>query len=760
MKELLSKRPVRFAIIAVASILIFFYVLLPPTAIWYIQKHSEEWTGRRISLDKISINILTGALSVEKLAVLEKDKATPFFSVEKVYVNPYFLKLIFGSYEIEEFAVDKPYIQVVQNGTQFNFDDLMDRFVSDDSTQAPTEKSEPASYLVENVSITDGVIRYEDAGLSSEIKLISISASCPKISSAEPKSRYNFNFLFDQGGTTRGMFDLDLGSFDYKLDYRLDSLNLGIFLPYVKEYVKVGGFSGLFESHQKIYGNFNTPGAVATTGDLAVRQFSMADSLKNSLLSAEIFQVVVDSINVGKDLYNFNYVSVLKPYVKFELHEQGNNFSELLREEPATSNTLSSDTLSRSAAYGNIFGLMAAYVQELSQQYAIGNYKADSVVLRKGTLIFNDYTLQSKFNYKLEDLMVKADGFSSSDRAIKVVASSILNTSGRLKGEIALDPNGFRNMDIVYSITGLKVSDFNPYSNYYVAHPFLDGVCYYTSQTSVKNQYLKSTHKLEIRTIKVGKKEKNSTAYNLPLRLAVALLRDKNGNVNLELPIEGDLSDPKYKIGKIVWQVFKNLIGKAVASPGKLLASKSGTDEKLLSGFDWLPLQTALAPEQMNSLDALAKALESTPELNLELVEVYNTPREMDELGLKEGKKKFLFFHKKISSDETPTTEEEKIADQVHPKDSLYNVYLNEQLNSQGQLISVVDKSKKVVGEERLARKLRSIYEQRAQAVLQYMLEVKKLPVARFRVVPPKEKTEVPYEALSRMASNYYVDEQ
>jgi hypothetical protein len=69
-------------------------------------------------------------------------------------------------------------------------------------------------------------------------------------------------------------------------------------------------------------------------------------------------------------------------------------------------------------AYGNIFALMAAYIQDLSETYAISNYKADSIVLRQGEFVFNDYTLHSKFNYILEDLIVNAESVSSASKNI------------------------------------------------------------------------------------------------------------------------------------------------------------------------------------------------------------------------------------------------------------------------------------------------------------------------------------------------------
>jgi hypothetical protein len=292
-----------------------------------------------------------------------------------------------------------------------------------------------------------------------------------------------------------------------------------------------------------------------------------------------------------------------------------------------------------------------------------------------------------------------------------------------------------------------------------VAHPFTNGTIFYTSTSSVKNRYLKSSHKLEVRDIEVGKKEKNATAYNLPIRFVVALLRDKNGDVNLELPIEGNLDDPKYKIGKVIWQVLKNLISKAAAAPGKLLAKKSGVDEKLVEGIDWQPLQTELDENQKKSLDAMVGSLGATPEMKLELVKVYNFHKELDELALRESKKKFLFFHRRIASEEDESEESGKALEELHPQDSLFMAYVEEHSQTQNSLLSIFDKTKRLVGSERLQTKMNRIFEQRLEAVQNYLFKEKQTDPNRFRIVQPTESKEVAYESLSRMTSNFYVED-
>ncbi len=755
---MLNKPWKKAVLIGAVSIILISYIILPLVAQWYIERNSEALTGRQIRMHDLDFNILTGSITVEKLVVLEKDKKSSFFQAEEIYVNVALYQLLIGRITLTEVSVQQPQVAVTQLGVKFNFDDLMARFMTEDSTQAPPPPTDPVKYRIENLSLTGATLSFVNQDVNSEIKIIEFNGSCPLIGWDDPREIYDFSFLFDKGGKAKGRFELDVSTLNYRTDYSLDSMNIEIFYPYVTDFMRAGNLSGLFTSHQTVVGNFNTPAAVATQGFLKMNGFSLTDPKQDRLVSLAEMKIVIDSVDVGGEIYDFNYVSLDKPYLKVELFEEGNNFSKLMKEAPAEGPGISSDSLSKAAAYGNVFALMAAYVREMSRLYAFSDYRADSLVLRGGTFIFNDYTLHSRFNYLLENLMVKTDNVSSANANIKVEASSILNTSGRLKGELLVDPKGFNNMDIAYSIRDLKVSDFNPYSDYYVAHPFTDGICTYVSKSSVKNQYLKSDHVLDIKSIKVGKKTKNRTAYSIPVRLAVALLRDKNGDIHLELPIEGNLNDPKYKIGKIIWQVFRNLISKAIASPGKLLASKAGVEEKLLDGFDWKPLQTELTQAQLQSLDALAKSLETTPEMKVELLKFYNDPRELDELALREGKKKFLFFNRRIKTEDAIAADESAMVESVQPNDSAFHTYLNQQVNAQGDLVSVYEKSKRLSGKEKIQQRLLAIYQKRTDLVLAY-LATRGLDPIRFTIIDPADQPVVSYAADSRMTFRFFVED-
>lgn len=171
-------------------------------------------------------------------------------------------------------------------------------------------------------------------------------------------------------------------------------------------------------------------------------------------------------------------------------------------------------------------------------------------------------------------------------------------------------------------------------------------------------------------------------------------------------------------------------------------------------------LQTELDEDQKKALDALAQTLIATPEMGMEFLKIYNVPGESDQLALQEGKKSFLFFNRRNSSDEDISHEEQKLVDALPPKDSAFNAYVDDQLQTKNLLLSIFDKSKTLVGSHKLERKLQEIFQKRADAVAKYLTETAEVPFNRFRIVDPKELGEVPYSSFSRLKANFFLADE
>jgi hypothetical protein len=129
---------------------------------------------------------------------------------------------------------------------------------------------------------------------------------------------------------------------------------------------------------------------------------------------------------------------------------------------------------------------------------------------------------------------------------------------------------------------------------------------------------LTADHKIVLNQLKFGDAVPNATA-SLPVKLAVALLADRHGVIDIDLPVSGSLSDPQFRIGPIVFKLIVNLIVKAITAPFSLLASVLGGGEEL-SMVNFAPGSASLSPEARTGLDKVAKALLERPALTMTVV--------------------------------------------------------------------------------------------------------------------------------------------
>ena len=140
---------------------------------------------------------------------------------------------------------------------------------------------------------------------------------------------------------------------------------------------------------------------------------------------------------------------------------------------------------------------------------------------------------------------------------------------------------------------------------------------------------LTASNKIVLNQLAFGDKVEDSTA-NLPVKLAVALLADRHGVIDLDLPVSGSINDPQFSLGGVIWKVITNLIVKAVTAPFALLASAFGGGDSELSRVEFAPGVATLDASAREKLDKVAKALAERPALTLTVTGESRLDRERD----------------------------------------------------------------------------------------------------------------------------------
>ena len=162
---------------------------------------------------------------------------------------------------------------------------------------------------------------------------------------------------------------------------------------------------------------------------------------------------------------------------------------------------------------------------------------------------------------------------------------------------------------------------------------------YYQSKTVIKARQLNSENKLIIRNASLGKK--SGGLMNIPLKLALYLLKDVHGDVILDLPLTGDLNDPKTKIGKLIWQVFKNVITKIVASPFRALSGLMGVNPDEIKGLEFSYADTTLTDRHLRRIKLFTDLEKKKPDMKIDLAYYNDVELEKQELAVSEAGKLF-----------------------------------------------------------------------------------------------------------------------
>lgn len=259
--------------------------------------------------------------------------------------------------------------------------------------------------------------------------------------------------------------------------------------------------------------------------------------------------------------------------------------------------------------------------------------KIGKLILQNGRVRYTDNFIQPHYTANLMNLGGSVSGLSSDrnsrarvDLHGKVNDAPLLiaGTINPLKDDLSLD--------LKANVNGMELAPLSPYSGRYIGYDIEKGKLSFEVAYQIEQRKLTAQNRLVLDQLTFGTKVDSPKATTLPVQLAVALLRDRNGVIDVNLPIGGSLDDPDFSVGGIVAKIVFNAIEKAVTAPFALLGSLFGGGEELSAvGFD--PGSYAVTAATESKLKSLAAAMTERPGLKLEITGI--TDPDSDRAGLR-----------------------------------------------------------------------------------------------------------------------------
>jgi hypothetical protein len=261
-----------------------------------------------------------------------------------------------------------------------------------------------------------------------------------------------------------------------------------------------------------------------------------------------------------------------------------------------------------------------------------------TVKVLKGTATFEDESISPQVKTGLYDLTGTVKGLSSKqlaradvDLSAKIDKVAPMKIAGRIN---PLTEDAFTDLTVKFD--NVDLTPATPYSGKYAGYPIKKGKLFLDLVYKVSQKQLEAENKVAVDQLTFGEKTDSPDATSLPVPLAVALLKDRNGRIDIDLPIRGDLKDPDFKYGKAVWSTLGNLLTKMVTSPFALMGKlvPGGGDGEELQHLTFDPGSAAIPPAEMKKIDALMKGLEERPGLRLEITGIADPTRDRQAMAM------------------------------------------------------------------------------------------------------------------------------
>jgi uncharacterized protein involved in outer membrane biogenesis/outer membrane protein OmpA-like peptidoglycan-associated protein len=254
----------------------------------------------------------------------------------------------------------------------------------------------------------------------------------------------------------------------------------------------------------------------------------------------------------------------------------------------------------------------------------------------KGRVLFSDHFIRPNYSADITELAGSL-GALSNQAAAGESALADLSLRGRVAGSGSLEVSGRINpltrpvaLDVRGQVRDLELPQLSPYSSKYAGYGIDRGKlsAEVNYRISAEGQ-LQATHQIVLTQLRFGERSDSADAPNLPVKLAVALLADRNGVIDINLPVSGSINDPDFRVGPIVWKMVLNLIGKAIISPFSLIAGAFSGEEQLQQ-IDFAPGRADLDAASRQKLETVANMVIDKPVLRMTLAGEANLESERD----------------------------------------------------------------------------------------------------------------------------------
>ncbi len=575
--------------------------------------------------DRPAALTVTGDMSLENLKVTDLSD-NPLIQLPLYAVRQAVIDLTDKTVTVNEtYAKDGSiFVQRLKDGT-VNVEPQLPRLAEKLEEAAEEREEEPWKVLVKNLVYDNFTISYEDRVPADPVNLVAeaIHLKGENIST-EKDSRGSLacSFKLNKEGSVSTESSISINPVSADTKFSIENIALVPLQPYITEQINILITNGALSADGNLFyqasgekgSKADFKGTVSVAKFATVDKKTAGDFLKWKSLFFKGIDFKLEPLKV-----HINSVALTDFYSRLAINSDGSmNVQEIVKKEE------------RETGEAPSAGLPGKDTKAAGGEKLI---TVNAVTLQGGTIQFSDQHITPSYSANLLEIGGRISGLSSEKNS-----TADVDLKGKLENYAPLEIRGKINplaedlfVDLAVDFTDMDLSSLTPYAGKYAGYSIQKGRLSLGLKYLIAGKKLDSENKVMLDQFTFGEQVESPDATKLPVRLAVSLLKDRTGEINLDLPVSGKIDDPEFRIGRVVLKMITNILVKVATSPFALLGKIVGGGEEL-SYLEFDYGSSDMSRLNREKLDKLVKALTERPNLNVDVAGFTDIERDRDGL--------------------------------------------------------------------------------------------------------------------------------
>ena len=574
------------------------------------------------------LDISNATITMNQLQVALNSTEQAFLDINQLTVGPLDFNLAKQKLDISRLVVDalslelerdaKGQLTILAPFSQASSSKQQDLAVNADADAAKADDAPPFLWSIGEIQLNNSSLNVADLQPSTpaNISIEKINSRLSGLSQDMTKSLdFGLSYFIENSEKSEINGQVIPTPLSLKAAINFDKLALKTIQPYLNDHVRITIEDGALSVNGNLSLTSETESDTMTggfAGTVNINKFETTDqSVNERLIGWQNLSIEPVKVNFNPLSIEINDIRFEQPYGRIIVTEdRSTNLARLAVARPdetpeqAPSESTPSDTAEAPASASKPVPL-----------------KIDRILFNNGAAYFADLSLKPQFGTSIQNISGEISGLSSDnlERASVDIKGTVEDYGKALvKGKI--NPlSGDLYTDLAVKFDNIELSTMTPYSGRYAGYSIDKGKLNLHLNYKIANRMLEGENRLILDQFELGSSVDSDESVSLPLELALAILKDRNGVIDIDLPTRGNMDDPDFKLSGLVLKAFANVITKAATAPFSMIGNLVGGDAESLQSVSFETGKAELTAEHISNLEKLSHALNSRPQLMLEI---------------------------------------------------------------------------------------------------------------------------------------------